>query len=287
MSTATVFPPRCDPYAYCTAIVGRLGMSGLFVSVATIDRTVPQIVATSNNRLTSIVGTARLGLFKSVLPKQCALKTAQFAALREVKLPLQDLTGSPAASSMLAYGITGVPFQSVLYNMLIADTYKYKGLGSPASGGISAIIKSTILPGMLWCFIRECCATGGGLYFGPMINERLAKSSLGRDILKVDENPVTKFAARFGSGLVAGAGCALATQWLHNTCLTAGRLAALGETVEAPHYTRISIQRAWQELGPRMFYTNFPQRMVVIAVASATLNLADIFHRPDVRLVTV
>merc|ERR1712032_121997 len=101
--------------------------------------------------------------------------------------------------------------------------------------------------------------------------------------LKAQEKEVPEMPLRFGCGLIAGAFCALGTQWLHNATLTAGRLAAMNETVEAPHYTLVSMRRVYAELGMKMFYLNFPQRMVVIGGASAVLNLTNIFHRPDLH----
>ena len=46
-----------------------------------------------------------------------------------------------------------------------------------------------------------------------------------------------------------------------------------------------SIRTTYKELGPGMAYINFPQRMIVIAVACGCLNLMDIFKYPHMRMV--
>ena len=73
----------------------------------------------------------------------------------------------------------------------------------------------------------------------------------------------------------------LATQGAHNVTLVAGRMAALGECTQAPHYTTEALRVAWREMGVRVFYLNFGPRLVINAVTVAVLNLCDIFHRPE------
>jgi len=263
--------------AWGCEVAPRLLCSGVGVSLITIDRTVPQVVNTSGGllKLQPTLG-ARAQMCVRFMPKQTVLKTSQFGALREVKLAL-DQYFHPSVSTMLAYGTTGTLFQSIIYNTLISDTYKFMTGAAARKTSVSEVCRG-LMPGFAWCFIRECCATGGGLYFGPMLKAQLSTS------LRERGHEVPELPLRFGSGLAAGAVCALGTQWLHNAALTAGRLAALSEPREAPHYTLLSLRRAYAEQGRRIFYLNFPQRMVVIGVASALLNLVEIFHQPGLRL---
>jgi len=255
----------------------RLLTAGIGVSLVTIDRTIPQVVATSGGRLPTMPFLTRARMCGLFIPKQGVLKTGQFVAMREVKLSLDQYLPS-SLSTMLAYGLTGVPFQSVIYNTLISDTYKFH-TGQAAGVNLREMARG-VMPGIVWCFIRECCATGGGLYFGPILKQKVVSELEERGKAMPPE-----LALRFSSGLVCGAFCALGTQWLHNATLTAGRMAAVGDTKGAPHYTMSSMRGAYAELGGKMFYLNYPQRMMVIAGASAMLNLLDIFHRPDLRFI--
>jgi len=260
-------------------VVPWVGVSGVVVGATTVDRTIPQIVRTSQGKLSGMTTGLRWSLFRRVIGKQAGVKTAQFSAMRETKLSLDKALGNPALSTMLAYGITGVPFQSLLYNMLIADTYRFRGLAATSMGSASEFMRRTVAPGVLWCFIRECCATGGGIYFGGALHQLATEAALRRGMPEPPEK-----LSRFACGLTAGAGCALFTQWLHNTALTAGRLSALDHATESPHYTVVSLRQAWRDLGPKMFYANYPQRMVVIAVASGTMNLCNIFRNPELSI---
>merc|ERR1719499_1553817 len=96
------------------------------------ERTIPQAVNTSGGQLPQFQAATRARMTCQMLPKQTALKSAQFACLRELKLNLEKVL-SPAASMLLAYGITATPFQSVIYNQIISDTYKFHSGTSKAS----------------------------------------------------------------------------------------------------------------------------------------------------------
>ena len=86
---------------------------------------------------------------------------------------------------------------------------------------------------------------------------------------------------RIVGGLSSCEALSLATQWVHNITLVGGRMAALGETVQAPFYTTIALKTAWREMGISILFLNFPQRMAIQAVCVSVVNLCDIFHRPD------
>merc|ERR1719277_1624225 len=94
------------------------------------ERTIPQAVNTSGGQLPQFAAATRARMTCQMLPKQTALKSAQFACLLELKL---ERFLNPAASMLLAYGITATPFQSVIYNQIISDTYKFHSGTSKAS----------------------------------------------------------------------------------------------------------------------------------------------------------
>lgn len=119
------------------------------------------------------------------------------------------------------------------------------------------------------------------MYLGPVIKASLA-DQLDRSGVHVPEYPL-----RFVSGFFSGACTALGTQWMHNTTLFAGRLAAAGESREAHHYTLSSLRLAHKEMGLALLTENFRHRLALIAGAVALLNTVDIYHRPDVKLLSV
>merc|ERR1719401_361039 len=103
------------------------------------ERTIPQAVNTSGGQLPNFIAATRARMTCQMLPKQTSLKSAQFACLRELKLNLDKFL-NPAASMLLAYGITATPFQSVIYNQIIADTYKFH-LGAGKAATLSEIAR--------------------------------------------------------------------------------------------------------------------------------------------------
>lgn len=217
-------------------------------------------------------------MFIRIWPKAGGLKAMQYAAIREMHLGLVDKGVHPGASKMISFGIIGTLFQSVIYNELIKDMYKIHS-GKVVARQSFAQFARSIAPGIVWCFGREMFSMGGGLYLGPIMEESL-KAELDRRGLEVPAMPLSFF-----SGFASGACTAFATQWLHNTTLVSGRLAAAGEVREAPHYTWSSLRIAYEEMGNGLFYANYLRRIQLIAGAVALLNTVKIFHRPDVRMI--
>mmetsp|Transcript_24536 Transcript_24536/g.54616 ORF Transcript_24536/g.54616 Transcript_24536/m.54616 type:complete len:294 (+) Transcript_24536:44-925(+) len=254
----------------------RLTVAGGVIGVILTKSTLPQVVRTSDGRMPKPSWATWTKMVTLITPKAAALKTAQYSAMREMKLALDPITGE-SASKMLSFGVIGTLFQSVIYNTLISDMYKiHTGVAKERITAGSFL--RGIAPGVVWCFGREGLSMGGGLVLQPFVKRELTK--------RLDEQGVElpEFPLRFLSGFLSGSVTAFGTQWLHNTTLMAGRMAAMKETKEAPHYTMGSLRAAYGELGVRIFYMNYPHRMALIAGAVALLSMVDIFHRPDLRL---
>jgi len=253
-------------------ITTRVGVAATIVSCATIAFTYPQVSALSKGVIPSPTLASTGGLFVKAIGFQTVVKFAQYGLLREMKMWMDESVSpsTPGMNTMFAYGVTGVPMQSVLYNRLISDVYHHHNASPPTSqlSGMAAVkdfYAKRIAPGIVWTFFRECGATGGGLVLGPDVRKELEKY--------VGTN--YPFATRFASGLIAGAICAFLTQWMHNSALKAGSMAEMGEKP-----TTVScISRVYQEMGLQLFYRNYGRRMMVIACASAVLNLCDIFRK--------
>ena len=82
--------------------------------------------------------------------------------------------------------------------------------------------------------------------------------------------------------LLTGASGSLATQWVHNVTLVAGRMAALGATLQAPHHTTVALRSACSEMGVSILYRNFGPRMVISKrLHGRGAQLVHIFHRPE------
>ena len=77
--------------------------------------------------------------------------------------------------------------------------------------------------------------------------------------------------------LLTGASGSLATQWVHNVTLVAGRMAALGATLQAPHHTTVALRSACSEMGVSILYRNFGPRMVISAFTVGVLSLSTSF----------
>lgn len=261
-----------------TQVFPRVGLVGLAIGSVTIDRTAGQVVNTSQGKLTPLSLAQRAGLYRATICKQFALTTLAWASIREMKMGLDRITGSDAVSMMIACGLVGLPTGSLQYNWAIRDTYSFMNLPPAEKTGLREFYNLKIAPGLLWAFIRAAVATGGALYFGPEFTQG-AKKCL--DKCGVD---APKPVAQAVGGLASGASFALMTQWSHNLCLIAGRLSAHGETAQAPYYTTVAVRTAWRELGPSLFYLNFPARMAIQAVSLAVLTVADVFHRPDLGI---
>jgi len=253
-------------------VMPRLGVAGGVIGVILVNSTLPQVVKTSNGMMKSLSPAMWGRMCFQIIPKAGGLKFAQYGVMREMKLGLDGYC--PAGiSTMLTFGFVGTLFQSVIYNTLIRDMYRiYTGEKVSSAAGVKS---KGISPGIVWCFGRECFSMGGGLYLGPMAKE-VIQSRLQENNIELPDN-----ALRFVAGFASGACTAFATQWMHNTTLMAGRMAAVGQTQGAPYYTMASLKAAHDEMGARMFFANFPQRMVLIAGAVALLNMVNIFHQPD------
>lgn len=265
--------------AWVKEVAPRLGCAGGVIGVILVNSTIPQVVSTSGGGMTQLSWSMWSRMALRITPKAGGLKAAQYGVMREMKMALDPITG-PEISKILSFGVIGTAFQSVIYNTLIADMYKIYTGKAKARQTFASLVKG-VAPGVVWCFGREAFSMGGGLVLQPIVKKQLETRLHNAGIEHVPEFPL-----RFGAGFLSGACTALGTQWLHNTTLVAGRMAATGTLVEAPHYTVSSLKTTYEELGFRMFYMNFPQRMTLIAGAVALLSLCDIFHRPELRLLS-
>eukprot|EP01060_Flectonema_neradi_P018102 TRINITY_DN2491_c0_g1_i1.p1 TRINITY_DN2491_c0_g1~~TRINITY_DN2491_c0_g1_i1.p1 ORF type:complete len:260 (+),score=18.16 TRINITY_DN2491_c0_g1_i1:55-834(+) len=247
-----------------------LGVASTLISMATVSFTYPQVTAVSKGMLPKPTVMNTGALLVKTMPFQIPVKFAQFSLMRTMKLNLDAKSPeTKGLNTMVSYGSTGVPFQSVLYNKCISDIYRYHEKSPPGipgqswAEGAKTLFWTKVYPGIAWCFIRESCATGGALVLGPKIKPYV-QNIIGEE---------KETACRFVSGLCAGACTAFMTQWIHNTALTAGAMAELGE---APT-TRASFTKAVTQLGPSIIYKNYGKRLIVIAIASAVLNVFTIF----------
>jgi len=271
----TRFQTTYMPWA--SIVLPRISIAGGVIGAILSTTTFPQIVKTSGGRIGGLSWPIWTKMFLVVTPKAGAMKTAQYGLMRELKLAL-DTVINPSASTMIAFGVVGTGFQSAIYNTLIKDMYRIYTGTKPESKWTMRTVIYGLAPGVVWCFGREAIAMGGGLALGPTVKAGI-KTQIDKTGVELPDGVV-----RFIGGFASGGCTAFATQWLHNTTLMAGRMAAERQTIEAPHYTMSSLTTTYKELGPAMFYSNFPQRMCLIAGAVALLNSIDIFHRPELRL---
>jgi hypothetical protein len=259
-------------------VVPRVGIAGFAVGAIVVERMTPQIINTSNGVITSISPSQTRAIIKSSLAKQTGLIALQFATAREIKLALDSIQASPALSLLLAFGITGVPCASLSYNWAIQDTYRHLGIMPPRYAGITGFLKLKVAPGLVWSFLRAGCGTGGALYIGPIAASKLKSCFRWLSPTYTPPESLVKFTA----GLATGGITSLATQGVHNVTLVASRMAALGTTIQSPHYTTVALWTTWREMGFRALYLNYPQRVAISAVTAAVLNACDIFHNPEV-----
>lgn len=279
-----------------TEVVPRLSIAGGVIGVILVNSTLPQVVRTSHGKIPSLTSSMKFRMIVRITPMAGGLKAVQYGSMREMKLALDHMGCHPGLSTMVSFGVLGTLFQSVIYNTLIAEMYRVYLDRVTAKPSFTELAKG-VAPGVVWCFARECFSMGGGLYLGPIVRQHIgeyltklqeerrkagsgAEQSSTLDKLISPNGPVL----RFSSGLLSGACTAFATQWIHNTTLVAGRMAAAGQAEGAPFYTSVSLRAAWSELGPRLFFLNYPQRLTLIAGAVGLLNMVDIFHRPELRM---
>eukprot|EP00931_Biecheleriopsis_adriatica_P039117 TRINITY_DN22382_c0_g1_i1.p1 TRINITY_DN22382_c0_g1~~TRINITY_DN22382_c0_g1_i1.p1 ORF type:complete len:316 (-),score=35.76 TRINITY_DN22382_c0_g1_i1:149-1054(-) len=266
-----------------TEVLPRTAIAGNVIGLILTNSTMPQVVRTSDGKMPKLTRPLWIRMCVRITPIAGALKTAQYAVMREMKLTL-DQVCHPGLSTMLSFGVVGTLFQSVIYNTLIAEMYKvYTGQVKQKPSLID--LARGVQPGIVWCFGRECFSMGGGLYLGPFVKARLAAAICDESgAHRVGGVEIPEGVLRFSSGFLSGACTALATQWMHNVSLMAGRLAATGEVKGAPYYTAAAYSTAYKELGVSLFYLNYPHRMCLIAGAVALLNMVDIFHKPELRM---
>ena len=251
----------------------RLCSAAVLVSSSTICFTYPQVIALSKNTLPKPIISNMYAVFKSTIMFQATLKTAQFGLMQELKNLLDQVTDAKDTNVMLAYGITGVPFQSVLYNRLISDIYRHHGIGGvsaaripvPAVEAAKHFAMSKMYPGIAFAYVRECCATGGGLALAPRICTTLHEL-----FPSLTDNRRT---CSIASGITAGVFTGLCTQCVHNCALRAGAMADQGQVAGTIDTVRLT----WREMGVSMIYTGFFRRSLLVASSTTCLSICDIF----------
>jgi len=129
----------------------------------------------------------------------------------------------------------------------------------------AGFFRANVAPGIAFSFLRECGATGTGIVLGPRVRVLLAPWFGPR---------CPPLLAKVLSGVLAGMGCSLATQWLHNNALRAGNLAQT--TVAVPSSAEV-LRLTWAELGARMFFQGASRRVLSTATATAVLGVVDVF----------
>jgi len=243
-------------------------------SIVTVERTIPQAVNLSAGLIPACPLSLRLSIVRQSIVPQFSLKFAQLACFRELKLALDACSpGSQAVHAPLAWGLTNVPAQSAIYSMAIAKTYQHFGKLSPEGDGLREFVRLKIMPGIVWTFLREGFATGGGLTLGPKIQAQLDVATGG---------VLPHWGTKFLGGLLAGWACAFATMLPHNCALTAARMAQQGEKPT----TLSCFRTCMREQGLlRTATINFQQRCAVIAVVVACLNTAQVLAEPELSAV--
>lgn len=256
-----------------TNLVPRYAGAGLPISIVTIERTIPQAVNLSNGLLPAAGTSTRSAIVRNAIVPAFALKFGQLAAFREMRFMMDKYSpATKAVHAPVAWGLTNVPVQSAMYAMAINGTYKYYGKAPPEKGGVAEFFRLKIMPGIMWTFLREGFATGGGLTLGPVVQKQIDAAT---------DNALSPFASKFTSGLLAGWVCAFATMLPHNCALTAARMAQNGENPT----TLSCFRTVMKELGLfKALTVNFQQRCTVIAVVVGCLNTADVMARPDLAL---
>ncbi|CAE7790122.1 unnamed protein product [Symbiodinium sp. CCMP2592] len=251
-------------------VIPRLGTAGAITAAVTIERMISQSVRTSSGRLPAATLRDRWSIFRGTIGKQAALNFLQFGTTREMRLALDHVV-PPSVSIMFACGAVGVPCSSLQYNWTIQDTYRHFKVEPPVAPGFLGFVRQNVAPGIFWAFLRAGCGTGGSLYLGPSVADHMQSRAEAHGL------QLPGRVCSFLAGLATGACGSLATQWVHNISLVAGRMSALGETTQAPHYTTAALYKAQRELGLSLVYANFGSRMAINAVSVALLNACDIF----------
>lgn len=256
-------------------VMPQLSIASFLCSAAIIEFTIPQIVRLSQqpNKLPSPAFAQKMTLFARAIMPQTAITIVQFVLVRELRDKIDDITGARPMNLSLAYGAASVPLIAGKYNLLTADVYAFfgrKATESKVSAGEAALRfwRQKIQPGLLWSFLRDSFAVGGGIVLGPIVSSWISKQ-MGK------EGEAPSFVLKFTGGVLSGSVCGLATQLFHNAALTAGRMAELGQVPS----TAQCMQQTIKEHGLRAAYLNFPFRVAIIAGWTAVLNVADPFQQ--------
>mmetsp|Transcript_45545 Transcript_45545/g.99022 ORF Transcript_45545/g.99022 Transcript_45545/m.99022 type:complete len:282 (-) Transcript_45545:164-1009(-) len=251
--------------AWSGSICPRFAAAALPIQMVTVERTVPQVINLSQGSLKPLDFAGRMSIVRRSIVPQFSLKFGQLACFRELKFFL-DAT-SPSTRPLhapIAWGITNVPAQSTIYALATASTFQHLGAPVPQAPGLSGFVRTKILPGIFWTFLREGFATGGGLALGPQVQAGINKAT---------GNTLPVAVTKFGGGLLAGWACAFATMLPHNCALTAARMAQEGQRPNTVSCFRMLLSE--QGLF-RALTVNFQQRCAVIAVVVGCLNTADV-----------
>eukprot|EP01006_Ploeotia_vitrea_P023276 TRINITY_DN55716_c0_g2_i1.p1 TRINITY_DN55716_c0_g2~~TRINITY_DN55716_c0_g2_i1.p1 ORF type:complete len:270 (-),score=7.04 TRINITY_DN55716_c0_g2_i1:760-1569(-) len=259
-------------YAVNGEFCRRLTTAAACVATSTILWTHPQVVNLSMGKLPRPTISSHIGVFSRLIVGQTVLKALQYVGLVELARLFDRLSPqTKALNTMVSYGATGSVLQTILYNRITSAVYRHYGVTRDSSSSFLTVIKKRIYPGFFWSFTRECCGAGGGLVLGPIIQNKLRSN-------KTTEQYVTTHpsATRFFTGLIGGISTAVATQWMHNTCLKAGAMAELGNRVPT---TLECLQTAIRDHGYSLLYRNAPKRVGAVSVAVAFVSWADIVKR--------
>mmetsp|Transcript_153099 Transcript_153099/g.285278 ORF Transcript_153099/g.285278 Transcript_153099/m.285278 type:complete len:278 (-) Transcript_153099:51-884(-) len=260
------------PSVWASSIAPRLACASVPMGMFTVERTVPMAVNLSQGGLPVADLASRMAIVRNSMAPQFALRFGQLTLFREIKFALDAASPSTAIIHQpIAWGLTNVPAQSAIYSMAISGTYKHFGKSPPETGGLKEFIRLKVMPGVMWTFLREGFATGGGLVLGPKVKEQIDQLS---------GNSLPNAASRFISGFLAGCVTGFATMLPHNCALTAARMAQQGQNPT----TLSCFQTLMSEHGIRAMYMNFPQRCVVIACYVACLNTANVQGFPELSL---
>mmetsp|Transcript_153101 Transcript_153101/g.285280 ORF Transcript_153101/g.285280 Transcript_153101/m.285280 type:complete len:278 (-) Transcript_153101:282-1115(-) len=260
------------PSVWASSIAPRLACASVPMGMFTVERTVPMAVNLSQGGLPVADLASRMAIVRNSMAPQFALRFGQLTLFREIKFALDAASPSTAIIHQpIAWGLTNVPAQSAIYSMAISGTYKHFGKSPPETGGLKEFIRLKVMPGVMWTFLREGFATGGGLVLGPKVKEQIDQLS---------GNSLPTVASKFISGFLAGCVTGFATMLPHNCALTAARMAQQGENPT----TLSCFQTLMREQGFRAIYMNFPQRCVVIACYVACLNTANVQGFPELSL---
>ena len=208
-------------------VLPQLIGASFLCSAAIVEFTVPQIIklsASGQMPLPSPTFGQKCALFGRSIAPQTAITTFQFVLVRELREALDGVVGAHPVNLSLAYGTASVPLIAGKYNLLTADVYSYFGRKQMATEeGMGALWRKKVQPGLLWSYIRDCGAVGGGIVLGPLLSQWIIKRTEGQQQLE-GSTTAPSMGLKFVSGVVTGSVCGLVTQLFHNAALTAGTI---------------------------------------------------------------